>query len=257
MKRLKNILFIFFIPIIISSCSADKDNAQELEAFSDSKYDDSEKNFQSQNTTVPTENLTDSYSDAERGVTENITVSEYEDKVQKCISDVRGRNPLEVIDTAAYDIDGDGDDEILLLLEGAIFGNSRTLYVYKVINGDIQPCGDIWALQSEICDDIFNPSAHFRPYNKIEFGKLNYNDRDYDRIICYSIRTPFRHCNHISQLKINDIGTAVEVPLLEWGMDIIQKYNGFENVPFICSYLDGEEKEISNEDLDSILLLIN
>lgn len=126
----------------------------------------------------------------------------------------------------------------------------------KVINGDIEQCGDICALQSEICDDVFNPSAHFQQYNQIKFGKLNYNERDYDFIICYSIRTPYRHCNYIRQLKINEIGTAVEIRLFEWGIDIIQKYNGFEHVPFIYTYFEGEEKEITNGDLRDLLSLI-
>lgn len=108
------------------------DYVQEFETFFDSEYENSKEVFAFQSTNISTtgssesttESLTngttesitenstvesvDSYSDVESNVSENKTGFEYEDTVQKCISYVRNRNPLEVIDKASYDIDNEG-----------------------------------------------------------------------------------------------------------------------------------------------------
>lgn len=258
-KYKKNIIFILFISIIVSSCSVDKDYAYEPETFSDFEYDNSEIFLEAQHFIDSTENLPDNHSYisyVESILTEKKIDYEYKNIMQKCISDAESKNSLGVVEAMSYDFDDNGDSEILVLATGGILYFAKTLYVYKVLNDNIQCVGEIVGLQCEICDDIFDPFAEFKVYNQIKFGKLNYNDRDYNRIICYSIRTPYYHHNWISQLEIDESGTVAEVYLLEWGLDIKQKYNGFDYVPVIRSYLDGEEKEITNEGLRNLLSMI-
>lgn len=249
MKRL-NIIIVLFVSIIMVSCAANKDDTYEPEMFSGAEYNDT-KDFSASGNTSYTQDCSDF-----EGDTMESMISDYENMVQECISDVKSRNPLEIIDVIQYDIDNNEECEILILAEGAILYNSRNLYVYKVLDNNIQYSGMICCLQCETCDDIFNPSAKFNAYNKIVLGKLNYNNCNYNCIIGFSRRTAYYHYNYISNLDTDESGTVIEVPLLIWGFDINQKHDGVEYEYHICSYIDGEETEISNEDLNRLLSLV-
>lgn len=177
---------------------------------------------------------------------------EESDIFDKCLDDFFSHNNSEVIDTLAHDINNDGVQEFLILSNDSILYNSRKLHVYQVENDSISYCGAVSLLQSNLNDNIFNPSAKFESYDKIEVKRYKYLHEQFN-VLTYSVNNSSSQYNHIDAIKINDEGIVESTQILMWGIDKIDTYNGREYVEHNLFCLNKNQQEITSKELQKHL----
>ena len=161
-----------------------------------------------------------------------------------------------IYDTAVYDIDNDGHDELLILYWGQARGVD--LHVYKMYDDSFVYCGCIYGIMCKFNEHIKDfPVYTSEFYNEIDIKKYNYNGEEYN-ILLFSYGTYATNYNNIVALDIDENNKIKETPILCYGIDIKVGANGEEIVPHNYFYLtaDGEE-EISDEKVEYYLSYIN
>lgn len=160
-----------------------------------------------------------------------------------------------IIYTQKYDIDDDGIDEFLILAEGVLLYNSRELHCYKENNNDILYCGSIAALQSELNDDIYNTGIDFSLLKSIPISEMSLNG-EVCNVLAYSVYTFAAQYNYISRIFLDDDGQISLEPILMWGIDKKDGYSGSTNEKHILLFNGNSSQELSEEELQFYLSLI-
>lgn len=179
---------------------------------------------------------------------------------QQCIdsftAEKAGLGAEYIYDTAVYDIDNDGYDDLLILYYGTARGSD--LHVYKMYDNSFVYCGCIYGIMCKLNERIKDfPVYTSEFYNKIEIKKYNYNGEEYN-ILLFSYSTYAANYNYIVALDIDENNEIQEIPILSWGIDIKIGAKGEEIVPHNYFYLTADgEKEISDEEVQQYLSYIS
>ncbi|MBR3921248.1 MAG: hypothetical protein IKJ47_04880 [Oscillospiraceae bacterium] len=184
-------------------------------------------------------------------VIENISENDCNNVIQKCIADFKSNYSDSIIDFIEYDIDKDGNEELLILCEGALLYNCRELHVYKIRNTDYKYCGAIETmLQCELNDNVFSLSSDNVSYDSFEI----YRTSEYNCVFLYSIQTNNFQNNYVSAVVFDSNDMISEKPILVWGIEKTTNHDGeewiFHKYCYIC------EKELSDEEINDHLSLI-
>lgn len=262
MKRFANVLLCMSLAVILavtlSGCKKNKDISSGNSEMSSTVLT-SEVSLNETETTPPTTET--KLTETSSLETELIVSTPTEEKsiYQQCIdsftAEEAGLGAEYIYDTAVYDIDNDGTDELLILYYGIARGHD--LYVYKMYDDSFVYCGCIYGIMCKLNEHIKDfPVYTSEFYNKIEIKKYNYNDEEYN-ILLFSYSTYAANYNYIVALDIDENNEIQEIPILSWGIDIKIGAKGEEIVPHNYFYLTADgEKEISDEDVQYYLSYI-
>lgn len=192
-----------------------------------------------------------------QSVSEKNTGTGEKDIISECINDLKSWHSLSIIDHTLYDIDGDNNDELLILSEGALLYNCSELHVYRIDDKGFRYCDSIdTLLQRELYDDIADRNSNPMAYSKLDIKKFSYGEVNYNCVFTSSVRTAFSQWNYVSAIAFDEDDMITEIPLLMWGIDIPAEYNGEELIPGYYFYNEGVPEEVTYEDIRYYLSLL-
>lgn len=262
MKRFGNLLFCLSIAVIsaisLSGCENNSDissgNSETASTTSISAVSESK----TETTTVAETELTETAL-LETELSVSVTAEEksiYQQCLDNFIEEKAGLGAEYIYDTAVYDIDNDGYDELLILYYGIARGSD--LYVYKMYDDSFVYCGCIYRIMCRLNERIKDfPVYTSEFYNKIDIKKYNYNGEEYN-ILLYSNSDYTANYNNIVALDIDENNKIKETPILCYGIDISVGAKGEEIIPHNYFYLTADgETEISDEEVQQYLSYIS
>lgn len=192
-----------------------------------------------------------------QGVSEKNTETGEKDIISECINDFKNFHNRVIIDHMLYDIDGDNNDELLILSEGALLYNCSELHIYRIDNGEFKYCGSIdTLLQRELYDDISDRNSEPMAYSKLDIKKFSCGEISYNCVFTSSVRTAFSQWNYVSAVAFDEDDMITEIPLLMWGIDIPAEYREEELIPEYYFYNEGVPEEVTYEDVRYYLSLL-
>ena len=262
MKGFGNLLFCLSIAVIsvlsLSGCENNSDissgNSETASTTSISAVSESE----TETTTAAETELTETAL-LETELSVSVTAEEksiYQQCIDSFTAEYAWLGTDYIYDTAVYDIDNDGTDELLILYYGTARGSD--LHVYKMYDDSFVYCGCIYCIMCKLNEDIKNSriiNAEF--YNEIDIKKYNYNGEEYN-ILLFSYGTYATNYNNIVALDIDENNKIKETPILCYGIDISVGAKGEEIIPHNYFYLTADgETEISDEEVQHYLSYIN
>lgn len=262
MKRFVNVLLCtslaLFSVLSLSGCQKNKDissgNSETSSTVSTSTVSLSE----TETTTAAETELTETAL-LETELSVSVTAEEksiYQQCIDNFTEEKEGLGAEYIYDTAVYDIDNDGYDELLILYYGIARGSD--LYVYKMYDDSFVYCGCIYRIMCRLNERIKDfPVYTSEFYNKIDIKKYNYNGEEYN-ILLFSNSDYTANFNYIVALDIDENNEIQEIPILSWGIEIKIGAKGEEIVPHNYFFLTADgETEISDEEVQQYLSYIS
>ncbi len=204
----------------------------------------------------PTESIFTQKTETEITSNDNILNNMEVDVVERCLQDaLKNKTPFDeediISDTLIYDVDLDGNDEVLVLVNPGLL----RIHCYKIIKKDIIYCGYIeyTTIKYAFSENILSLDTNFEVYDKLDvrWYKDIINNAEYP-VICGGNKIIADRIGAVYKIDLTDNNISLK-NVFGFNLEEIYEFDSSHFKPFFYYYENGKEYETDSDKIQELL----